>query len=71
MTLAESGNLLIMRNRATAWMNDAKKLIDVGAAACKAAQAKDAKALAALADPLDASCTACHKQFRPSLFPPG
>jgi hypothetical protein len=70
MTLAESGNLLIMRNRAPAWVNEAKKLTDAGSAAYQAAQSKDLKALAALADPLDASCTACHKQFRPSIFPP-
>jgi hypothetical protein len=70
MTLAESGNLLIIRNRAPAWVNEAKKLIDVGAAAYQAAQSKDSKALAVLADPLDVSCTACHKQFRPSIFPP-
>jgi cytochrome c556 len=62
--------LLIMRNRAPAWINAAKKLTDVGSAAYQAAQTKDAKALAALADPLDASCTACHKQFRPSIFAP-
>jgi hypothetical protein len=70
MTLAESGNLLIIRNRAPAWVNEAKKLIDVGAAAYQAAQSKDSKALAVLADPLDVSCTACHKQFRPSIVPP-
>jgi hypothetical protein len=69
MTLAESGNLLIMRNRAPAWVNEAKKLIDVGSAAYQAARTKDAKALAALAEQLDASCTSCHKQFRPSVFP--
>ena len=33
------------------------------------AQAKDMKALAALAEPLDASCTMCHKHFRPNVFP--
>ena len=70
MTLAESGNLLIMRNRAPAWISAAKKLTDVGSAAYQAAQTKDAKVLAALADPLGASCTACHKQFRPSIFAP-
>jgi hypothetical protein len=69
MTLAESGNLLIMRNRATAWVTDAKKLIDIGTAAYQAAQSQDVKALAALVEPLDASCTSCHKQFRPSVFP--
>jgi hypothetical protein len=70
MTLAESGNLLIMRNRAAAWVADAKILTNVGAAAYVAAEAKDAKALAALSSRLDASCTTCHRQFRPSLFPP-
>lgn len=70
MTLAESGNLLVMRNRAAGWMADARRLTDVGSSAYKAAEAKDAKALAALADRLDASCTTCHKQFRPALFTP-
>jgi hypothetical protein len=69
MTLAESGNLLIMRNRAAAWVANAKLLTDVGAAAYKAADAKDPRALSVLADRIDASCTTCHKQFRPTLFP--
>jgi hypothetical protein len=71
-TLAESGNLLMQRGRARdqgEWMKDARMLADVGTAAYKAAQAKDAKALAALADQLDASCTNCHKQYRPNVFP--
>jgi hypothetical protein len=70
MTLAESGNLLIMRNRAAAWVADAKLLTDAGTAAYKAADAKDGRALSALADRIDASCTTCHKRFRPGLFPP-
>jgi hypothetical protein len=70
MTLAESGNLLIMRNRAAAWVGDARLLAEAGTAAYKAAEAKDAKALAALTDRLDASCTTCHKQFRPAVFSP-
>jgi len=70
MTLAESGNLLIMRNRAANWITDARLLTDVGAASYKAAEARDAKALEALADRLDASCTTCHKHFRPAVFPP-
>jgi hypothetical protein len=69
MTLAESGNLLIMRNRAATWVADAKLLMDAGTAAYKAADAKDARALAAVADRLDASCTTCHKQYRPAIFP--
>jgi hypothetical protein len=69
LTLAESGNLLIMRNRAATWVADAKLLMDAGTAAYKAADAKDARALAALADRIDASCTTCHKQYRPNIFP--
>jgi cytochrome c556 len=72
VTLAESGNLLMMpgrvRDRAD-WMKDAKLLVDAGNAAYKAAQAKDGNALAALAGALDASCTTCHKQYRPNVFP--
>jgi cytochrome c556 len=73
ITLAESGNLLTMPGRAPAsqsdWAKDAKTLSGIGTAAYKAAQAKDFPALAALADSLDASCTACHKQYRPNVFP--
>jgi len=72
ITLAESGNLLMLRGRARDqgdWMKDAKLLVDAGNAAYKAAQAKDATALAALAGALDASCTTCHKQYRPNVFP--
>jgi hypothetical protein len=69
LTLAESGNLLTMRNAQADWTKDAKMLADVGAAAYKAAQAKDLNALAALTESLDASCTNCHKQYRPNVFP--
>src|SRR5712692_9141154 len=43
LTIAESGNLLIMRNRATGWVNDAQTLIRVGTSAYQAAQSKDRK----------------------------
>lgn len=72
VTLAESGNLLMLRGRARDqgdWMKDAKLLVDAGNAAYKAAQAKDGSALAALAGAVDASCTTCHKQYRPNVFP--
>ena len=72
ITLAESGNILMMpgrmRDRAD-WMKDAKLLVDAGNAAYKAAQAKDGNALLALAASLDASCTTCHKHYRPNVFP--
>jgi hypothetical protein len=70
--LAESGSLLTTPGRARDqgdWMKDAKTMEDVGTAAYKAARAKDFPALAALAESLDASCTACHKQYRPNVFP--
>jgi hypothetical protein len=72
VTLAESGNLLMMEGRARDqgdWMKDVKLLVDVGNSAYKAAQAKDGAALAGVAGALDASCTTCHKQYRPNVFP--
>jgi hypothetical protein len=70
--LAESGNLLMMRGRAVdqgEWIKGARMLVDVGAAAYKAARAKDANALLALDAPLNTSCIACHKQYRPNVHP--
>ena len=70
--LGESGNVLMMRGRARdqgEWMKDAKALVDVGAAAYKAAKAKDANALAALTAQIDATCVTCHKAYRPNVHP--
>jgi hypothetical protein len=72
ITLTESANLLVLGCRArdqADWIKDAKLLADAGAAAYKAAQAKEAVALWAVAAPLDQSCTVCHKQYRPDVFP--
>lgn len=71
LTLAESGDLLISRGRSgdSDWIKDSQALADVGTAAYHAAQAKDLSALAALTHSLDASCTTCHKQYRPNVFP--
>jgi hypothetical protein len=72
ITLTESANLLVLGCRARDqgdWIKDAKLLADAGAAAYKAAQAKDAAALGAVAAALDQSCTVCHKQYRPEVFP--
>jgi hypothetical protein len=76
LTLAESANLLMMPARSRGrdqWMKDAKLLLDVGAAAFKAAKAKDAAALEGLSDQLYESCTTCHQHFRPGYGkrPPG
>jgi len=69
LILAESGNLLMIRNRAAGWTADAKELTDAGAAAYKAVEAKDVKALASVSDRIDTSCTTCHKHSRPNVFP--
>ncbi len=72
LTLEEAGNLLSLPERAPDqgdWVKDAKALADVGSAAYKAAQAKNLAALSDLTVSLDASCTTCHKQYRPNVFP--
>jgi len=72
LTLAESGSMLMMSGRArdsAGWMKDAKLLVDAGNAAYTATQAKDVKALSAVAGAVDASCTTCHKQYRPNVYP--
>jgi len=69
LTLAESGNLLMMPSRARdqeEWIKDAKMLVDAGAAAYKAAQAKDLDAVLALNDQLYQACVMCHQTYRPN-----
>jgi cytochrome c556 len=72
VALAESGTLLMLRGRAREqgeWAKDVTMLVDAGNAAYKSAQAKDAKALAAVAASLDGSCLTCHRQYRPDVYP--
>ena len=59
LTLAESANLMLMPSRARGrdqWIKDAKLMLDAGAAAFKAAKAKDLAALEGLSDQLLESC---------------
>jgi len=68
LTLAESGNLLMMEGRARDqknWTMESKMLIDIGGKAYKAAQAKDIDGIRALNDSLNAACVVCHYQYRP------
>jgi hypothetical protein len=68
LMLAESANLLMLPGRARdqkQWMADSKLMLDAGAAAVKAAKAKNVEAIVALSDQLYESCTACHKHYRP------
>ena len=68
LTLAESGNLLMMDKRARDqgdWIKDSKMLVDAGAAAYKAAQAKDLAAIVAVNEQLYTACVTCHLAYRP------
>jgi cytochrome c553 len=70
--LGESGNVLMMRGRARdqgEWITDAKMLVDAGAAAYRAARAKDTNALTAVETSINGSCVSCHKQYRPNVHP--
>jgi hypothetical protein len=68
LTLAESANLLMMPGRArdARWMDDAKLMLDAGAAAYKAARSKDVDGLVAVNDALYESCVVCHRHYRPN-----
>jgi hypothetical protein len=68
LMLAESGNLLMMEGRARDqgnWIKESKMLVDIGAQAFKAAQAKNVDGIRALNDSLNAACVTCHYQYRP------
>jgi hypothetical protein len=69
LTLAESANLLMMPGRARdqgRWMADAKLMLEAGAAAFKAAKARDLEALVGLNEQLYVSCVTCHQHYRPN-----
>ena len=68
LMLAESGNLLMMTGRAKdngEWIKDSKALVDAGAAAFKAANAKDVNKLTDLGDDILTACETCHKKYKP------
>jgi hypothetical protein len=69
LTLAESGNLLLIGYRVRdqdRWVKDTKLMIDAGAKAFRAAQKKDMQAILDLNDELSNSCIVCHKDYRPT-----
>jgi len=69
LTLAESGNLLLIGYRARdqdRWVKDTKLMIDAGTKAFRAAQKKDMQAILDLNDELSNSCIICHKDYRPT-----
>jgi hypothetical protein len=69
LTLAESANLLMIPGRArddAKWMADAKLMLDAGAAAYRAAVARDMPALVGLNQQLYEACVTCHMDYRPN-----
>ncbi|HLG96153.1 MAG TPA: hypothetical protein VKX49_07565 [Bryobacteraceae bacterium] len=67
LMLAESGNLMIMPNRARDqgdWIKESKVMIDLAAEAYRAALAKNIDGIVAVNDKLADSCIVCHQQYR-------
>jgi len=66
VTLMESGNLLMMPGRARdggVWMEQSRALIEAGAMAAKAAEAKNARALLDAGHSINLSCDGCHNRY--------
>ncbi len=66
LMLAESGNLLMIGDRAKdtgAWIKAAQALIEAGTVAFKAAEAKNEDALIEAGDQVYATCEGCHQQY--------
>jgi hypothetical protein len=66
MTIAESGNLLMMAPRAKddeEWMRLSAALVDVGVAAAKAAEAKNPEQVLAEGEKVYDVCTQCHMKY--------
>jgi hypothetical protein len=66
LTLAESGNLLMMSSRAKdkgEWIRMSQALVDAGVVALKAAQAKNAAALFDAGAQVYAVCEQCHSRY--------
>jgi hypothetical protein len=69
MTLAESGNLMMMPGRAKDggdWMKFAQELVDTSAVALRAAEAKDVDGLLNVGGEIDEVCEHCHKKYWPN-----
>ena len=60
--LAESGNLLLIGNRAKdqVWTKTSQAMVDAGAAALKAAEAKDVDAVIEVGNRIVDACETCH-----------
>ena len=68
LTIAESGNLLMMPPRALddgAWMQFARSLIEAGVEAAAAAQAHDVERVFAAGEQVYNACLGCHTRYIP------
>ena len=66
LTLVESGNLLMIGDRAKDngdWMKESQALVDVGMTAFKAAQAKNVEELTKIGDQMYDVCESCHNKY--------
>lgn len=70
LTLREAADSLLRQNSAQPWQQSAKMLAGAASDVYSAAQSKNARALNSITIRIDASCTNCHKQYRPNVFPP-
>ena len=65
--LVESGNLMMMGNRAVDggdWVKMSRALMDAAVVALKAVEAKDKDALLASGDAINTSCDNCHLKYQ-------
>jgi hypothetical protein len=70
ISIAESGNLLMMTPRAVdngAWMQFSRSLVDAGVEAAAAAQAHDVERVFAAGEQVYNVCTACHARYADDL----
>jgi cytochrome c553 len=70
LTIAESGNLLMMTPRAVddgAWMQFARSLIDAGVEAAAAARAQDVERVFAAGEQVYNACSGCHGRYATEL----
>ena len=68
LTLAESGNLLMVGSRAKdqdAWMKASQALMEAATVAFQAAQAKNVDAITAAGDQINETCEGCHTKYMP------
>lgn len=70
LSLAESGNLLMMPSRAVDeadWMQYSRDLVDVGLEAARAARARDPELVLDVGERLYNVCVDCHNRYVPEL----